>query len=123
MPLMRNVDVDTVRSIRSAGLTSAPTPWLQKIPAHATPTPQLDFKVLPEAALTSDYMLTVDAGTDIKTGDQASAINLPDTLIPWITLNANEFWLVVWTQNSSPGPLAHLKVFIKRITGGGTATS
>lgn len=120
--VLKNVVIWTKRpSFSSTSVTSVATPYLSQIDAYAGPTPASDYRVLPDAALTSDYMLKVDIGTDIKTGDIISQVSLPNPPVytPWDGLGANETLWVTFDRVSAAGPLAHRRIYCRRVTAGG----
>jgi hypothetical protein len=121
MVVLRNTVIWTARPIYSASAgTSVPSSYLSAIDAHTGPVPSSDFHVLPDAALTSDYLVKVDAGTDIKTGDVITQVCLPDlTHSPWDGLSVSEELWVTFDRLSAAGPLAHLRLYCKRVTAGG----
>jgi hypothetical protein len=83
----------------------------------------IDYRTMPEAALTSNYLVKVEAGTDIVAEDTITKVTLIDAPLytPWDELGANETLTVIFPQNSAAGPLAHRKLYCKRVTGGGQA--
>lgn len=127
MGFLENCTVNTARSTYSAASgTSAPTPYKRGIKGQIAPfvATQYNYKMLPEAALESDFTLKVwpDAQgvmPDIKYGDMITAIYLRDGKTPWPGSNPNESFHVAHTMPSSPPFLYHLIVFIARETGGG----
>lgn len=124
MPLLPNVLLSIARSIASAtGNTPSAQPLYAGIVAHIMPNIQSGYKNLPVAAVQSDYETTADSGTDIVEGDIVTSITLiEDGITPWPGLGAvnnNEYFRVTFTRESTPGPLAHRKVYIARIRGGG----
>lgn len=122
MVVLKNVVLATSRpAYQATSGTSAPVPYLSLIDAHAGPVPASDFHVMPDAALASDYLIKVDIGTDIKTGDVITQVaqNNPPVYTPWEGLSGNEALWVTFDRASSAGPLAHLRLYCKRITAGG----
>lgn len=125
MPIVfPNVLIWISRSSYSASTgTSAPAPYLSEIPAHGGPISAQDYRVMPEAALTSNYFFKVDIGTDVIAEDTVTQVTLNDAPLytPWDQLGDNETMAVVFAQNSAAGPLAHRRLWCRRVTGGGTA--
>ncbi len=126
MPVLPNVLIWTTRSsyTPATGVTSAATNAVQTgIVAHIRPMTGSAYKILPEAALESDYVATADTGADIREGDILSTITLMDGVTPWpglgLATNTNETWRVTFVSEATPGPLAHRNVYIKRERGGG----
>ena len=120
--VLPNVLISTSRPAYSSTTgTSAPTAHLSQIVAHAGPVPASSFHVLPEAALTSDYLIKVDIGVDIKTGDMITQVTLndPPTYTPWDGLGNNETLSVTFDGDSAAGVLQHRQLYCKRITAGG----
>lgn len=133
MPLLANVSIATSRSVYTApvisntqGVTSAPSPYLSGIPAHIQPTNMAKYAIFGDAALSSDYVVMVDTGTDIVEGDRISSIVLIlDGVTLWpgsIPSNVNEFWIVAKSVEVAPMLLPACIVFIKRVKGGGPGT-
>jgi len=125
MPIvLPNVLIWTSRAVFSASTgTSAPTPYLSEIEAHAGPMTQADYRTMPDAALSSNYLVKVEIGTDVIAEDTISkvALNDPPVFSPWDALGINEVLVVIFAQNSAAGPLQHRQLYCKRITGGGPA--
>lgn len=122
MVVLKNVVISTSRPTFSANAgTSQPSPYLSQIDAHAGPVPSSDFHVLPDAALTSEYLIKVDTDMDIKTGDVITQVSLnnPPVYTPWDGLGSNETLWVTFDRTSAAGPLAHKRLYCKRITAGG----
>lgn len=123
MPVLSNVLISTSRSSFSSGVTStANKPILQGIAANIMPLAGTNYKVLPEAALQSEYRLQVDSGVDVREGDVLTSITLGDGVTPWPginTTNTNEYFRVSYVVESSPGPLAHRSAYVERVRGGG----
>jgi len=67
----------------------------------------------------SEYLMKVEAGTDIKKGDVITQITLGDGVTPWDELGSNETLLVAFARNSSAGALQHRRLYCQRIVGGG----
>lgn len=120
--VLKNVVISTSRPTfsQSAG-TSVPAAYLSHIDAHAGPVPASDFIMMPDAALTAEYLIKVDVGIDIKTGDVITqvALNNPPTYTPWDGLGSNESLWVTFDRDSAAGPLQHRRLYCKRITAGG----
>lgn len=136
MPLLANVNITTSRSTyadptvaNTSGVTSAPTAYLQSTPAHIQPMNMAKYAMFGDAALSSDYVVNVDTGTDIIEGDRVSSIVLIlDGVTPWpgsIPANAaaNEFWIVTKAVEVAPLLLPARLAFIKRVKGGGPGTA
>lgn len=125
MPVvMPNVLISTSRPNFTANTgTSAPSEYLSEVEAHAGPITQQDYRVLPAAAMESQYLIKVEVGTDIVTGDQITRVteNDPPIYSPWDELGGNEMLWVIFARNSAAGPLQHRQLYCKRITGGGSA--
>jgi hypothetical protein len=124
MPVaMPNVLISTSRAKYDPTTgTSAPAPYLSGIEAHAGPISQRDYRVMPEAALTSDYLIEVEIGTDIVAEDVVPSMTpIDDPYTPWDELGTNEAFTVIFPQNSAAGPLQHRKLWCKRVTAGGPA--
>jgi len=125
MPVvLPNVVIWTSRAVFSSSTgTSAPTPYLSAISAHAGPMTQADYRTMPEAALTSNYLVKVEIGTDIIAEDSISkvALNNPPVYTVWDALGTNEYMVVIFAQNGPAGPLATRYLYCKRVTGGGPA--
>jgi hypothetical protein len=124
MPVLPNVLIWTNRPTYSASTgTSAPTPYLSEIPAHAGPMTQADYRALPDAAFTSNYLVKVDIGTDVVAEDTVPKLTLndPPVFTVWDALGSNEYLVVIFAQNSAAGPLASRYLYCKRVTGGGPA--
>lgn len=122
MPILKNTVISTSRSSYSVSAgTSVPAPYLSQIDAHTGPIPASDFRTMPDAALTSDYLIKVDVGVDIKTGDTIPkvSINDPPVYTPWDGLGGNEALWVTFDRDSAAGPLAHRRLYCKRVTAGG----
>jgi hypothetical protein len=121
--ILPNLLIWTSRSDYSTSTgTSAPTPYLSEVRAHGGPISAQDYRVMPEAALTSDYLFKVDVGTDAIVGDAILKVTRIDSVYtPWDELGANEAMTVIFAQNSTAGPLSHRKLWCKRITAGGPA--
>lgn len=125
MPIvLPNVVIWTNRAVFSSATgTSAPTPYLSEIEAHAGPMTQADYRTMPDAALSSNYLIKVDIGTDIIAEDTVPkvALNDPPVFSAWDALGINEYLVVIFVQNGAAGPLATRYLYCKRITGGGPA--
>jgi len=124
MPVvLPNVLIWTSRPNYSASTgTSAPAPYLSEVEAHAGPVVQQDYRTMPVSALTSDYLIKVDIGTDIVAEHTIYKMTIiDDPLTPWDELGPNEAFTVIFPQNSAAGPLQHRKLWCKRITAGGPA--
>lgn len=124
MPLLSNVLISISRSAFTAasGTTGTPTTIATSVPAHIMPTLQVAYRALPQAALESDFQVTVDSGVNAIEGDEVT-ITLLDGVTSWPGIgatNANETFRVTYTEESTPGPLAHRKVYVTRVRGGGT---
>ena len=77
MILLPNVVVEVNRSryLKNSGQTSKPQPYLSGVMGNLAPMTSTDYMLLstaPEPALRSNYVLSVDTGTDIITGDVIS---------------------------------------------------
>jgi hypothetical protein len=125
MPVvMPNVLISTSRPNFTASTgTSAPSEYLSEIEAHAGPITQQDYRALPDAAMESQYLIKVEVGTDIVTGDQITQVTLnnPPVYTPWDALGGNETLWVIFARDSAAGPLQHRQLYCKRETGGGPA--
>ncbi len=132
MPVLLLNALLTVARVRysvSTGASSAPAEVLADVPCHIGPLRASAFTLLPEAALKAEYLAKVAPGTDIATGDQITAITLPDGLTPWPGdysratavpgSDPTSVWWVSYHVESTPGPLAHRTLYLARITGGG----
>jgi len=118
---LKNVRIWTSRSAAYSATTGtpAPSPHLSAIEAHQSPVPQSDYISLPAGAMESEYLMKVEAGTDIKKGDTITQITLGDGVTPWDELGSNEALLVAFARNSSAGALQHRRLYCQRIVGGG----
>lgn len=125
--LLANALITSGRATFNAGtgVTTAPAANnLSAIRAHIEPMKATAFAVLPEAALTSDYVATVESGTDIKTGDTLTAITLPDGATPWPgdgPTTGNVVWQVVYHKELAGMLLPQRLLYLKRVRGGGPA--
>lgn len=127
MPLLANVYINTARAQRSNGMTMPEQPYLSGVLASALPTQSTlsAYKVLPDAALQSDYTVRVDSGVDVREGDIVTAITLLDGVTPWPSVGlasnslTNETLRVSFATESAPGPLAHRLVYVTRERAGG----
>lgn len=125
MPLLTNVVITTARSTFdvTTRVTGVPITYLQRVPAHIEPNiGQVTFAAMPEAALTSDYIVTVDTGVDVVTQDRITSLMLTDGVTPWpgdIPFGTNEFWMVTYHVETGPVVLPSRVLYIKRVRGGG----
>lgn len=135
MLLFDNVRLWTGRRYFNASVnsTSQPVPHLGEVRGYIEDAKLGGYKALPDAALTSDYQVRVDTGTDIVTGDSISAITLKDGKTPWpgdylagqTTLPGGDptsTWEVVYHKETDPGPFAHRMLYLRRSTGRGVLT-
>jgi len=109
--------------------TNPPTPHLTNVECYIEPTKAPAFRVLPDAALASTYMATVDTGTDIAFGDIIVTITLEDGVTPWPGdypqgggapgSDPTSLWVVVYHLESAPGLFASRMLYLGRYTGQG----
>lgn len=135
MPLLANVIISTNRSQYTAptiagtsGVTSAPYSYLTGVFAHIEPTGPKAYAMFGDAAIATDYMVTVDTGTDIVEGDRLSSITLIDGITPWpgsipYAARNNEYWGVTKAKEIAPMLLPACMALIKRVKGGGPGTT
>lgn len=109
--------------------------YLQDCIGNLRPMGQNDYTSLPEAALAADWLLELsptiqapaNASLDIGKDDQLVNIRLRATGQQWeddipVTGQANAalvFWRVVYAEPTRPGPLAHKRVCLKRVSDSG----
>lgn len=125
MLVLANVLLTTARSVanRSGGI-APPSPHLADIEAHARPLTPSDYKTLPAGALETDFVFSVEVGTNIVAEDVISSVVLiDDEVTPWAqsATNTNETLRVVLAQDWTPGPLTYRNCYVKKVTGGGLA--
>lgn len=120
---MPNALLTVARGTYTAGTkaTSAPAAYLGSVLAHIEPTVASAYKHLPDAALTSDYTILVAAGANIAAGARITAITALDGVTPWPNERAatNEYWDVVFADESSAFFLPQRVLYVKRVAGGG----
>ena len=126
MPLLANVLVTTQRSSYNATtkVTSSFVAKLTAIPAHAEPMDEIKYAGFGADALSSDYVLAFDTGTDIIEQDRITAmVVITDGVTNWpadfIYGGTNEFLTVAYKLERGAVLLPERLVFIKRSTGGG----
>jgi len=125
--LLPNATITTARSTHnnSTGDTPAPTAYATINNVHIMPVHQMDFKMLPEAALVCDWCITCDTGTDFEIGDVVTSItsnnlNWPAQNNP----NPHELITANLVLESTPGAfLQHRQVFVKRAVIGGPVSA
>ncbi len=119
--LLRNCYFDTQRSTFTAGtgVTGRPTAYLTDQYGAFEQADVQDYIYLPEGAILSSFMITVDLKMDIIQYDSIVNIRKLDKVTPWVTLGANEVYRVHYIHYRPFGVLGHKEVFIYRITGGG----
>jgi hypothetical protein len=122
--LLANVYIDTARSSYNpeTGVTGPYAPYLIGIPARINSVSN-HYKLYGDAALSSDYVMVVDRGTDITAQDRITTIYLNDRVTFWpgnpFPFSMNDYWSIVITVESASLFLASRIVFIKRVCGGG----
>src|ERR1700690_4371683 len=132
MGILDNVLVTTARAgyttpsvSGTSGITGTFTTHLTAMSAH-TDTPGIRYAGYGDAALSSDYVLSFDPGTDIVEQDRITAIVLKqDGVTPWPNTSvtgANEYWQVMLAVEEPPMIMPHRLAFIKRIRGGGSTS-
>lgn len=125
MPLLANVLITTARSVRNAttGTTAAPTTSLVAIPAHAEPMNAVKYAGFGDAAVSCDYVLVVDSGTDIVENDRISSMVLmSDGTTAWPDdQTAHEFFDVKMHLEQAALLLPARLLFVSRVRGGGPA--
>lgn len=131
-PLLSNVTFNTSRSIRNSttGVTGIPEAWLSGVGGHIRPMTASQYATIPQEAMESQFIMTVDWGTDIGEGDVLSSILLlRDGATPWPgnlpSADGNNSpaaaitWRVTYVRPSTPGPLAYTDLFLARVVGSG----
>lgn len=127
MPLLATVLISTARPSYSGTTTGASyAPNLSDVPAHIEPVNPVKYLTFGEAAASSDYVISVDAGTDIADMDRITAsVLITDGVTPYPgdfpSNNTNEFWQVSKATEDAPLLLPQRLAFVKRIKGGGPA--
>jgi len=125
--ILANVLISTARSPVnvSTGLTQAAVAHLSGVAVHiGESTKDLEYHALQAGAVTTEFLITANAGTDIRAGDYITSIVLiTDGVTPWpglgLASSPIETYLVILEKESDPGPLANREVIITRFTGGG----
>lgn len=119
MPLLiPTIQFDVARTSRSAaGSSSSNGLYLQNVNAHVDAMNERVIQLYPQAAMHSDYILSVESGTDIVFGDQLRDITLIDGKTPWPNDSASQHitWYVVFTYESGPYYLPVRRLFISRV--------
>lgn len=125
MPILPNAIITISHSTYSPSthVTSAASPSQTGIVVHIMPFVASAYKILPAAAMESNYAANADSGTNVVEGDIITSITELDGTTPWpglgIAVNTNETFRVTYTNESTIGPLQHRTIFIKRERGGG----
>lgn len=125
MLVLPNVLISTSRSaLNAAGGTNPAMPYLAGVQAHGRPITPNDYRLVGEIALESDFVFSVEAGTDIVAEDIiTSCVLIDDGVTTWSqsASNPNEALRVALAEDWTPGPLTYRNVYVKKITGGGVA--
>lgn len=121
--LLKNATVAYSRSNFNnvTGNTSAPVPY-GTVQARVFPRNQIDFTLLPDAALDSDIVIRCDENTDIQEGDVVTSILVNTSGLHWpgTTPNSNEILSVVFVNEGTPGlSIEYRDAYIKRARIGG----
>lgn len=125
--LLPNALLSTERATYNATTesTSAPSAYLTGVLAHIEPMRASAYTLLPDSALTAEYVATVASGTDVAPGDVIATITLLDGVTPWpgdrVANDPNTAWEVAYIRETAPLFLPQRMVYLKRVTGGGIA--
>lgn len=125
--LLKNVTASYSRSIYNAttGNTAAPTPY-GTLQARAFSKHQMDFKLLPNAALDSDIVLRCDENADVQEGDVWTSIIVNRSGLNWpgTTPNANEILQTVFVDESASGfDIEYRDAYVRRARVGGPTSA
>lgn len=127
--LMPNAYLTTARPAFNpqTQVTGGNQPYLSGVECYIEPAKATAFRLLPDAALQSVYMATVETGTDISTGDVITAIttldgaswpgDYPATQGPG--QDPTSLWVVTFHQENAPGLFASRVLYLGRYTGQG----
>lgn len=132
MPLRKNARLTTARRALDpvTRSTSVALPYLRGIACHIGPNGASAFGSLPDGAVKSPYVASIDPGVDIAEGDLITAITRLNGVTPWpgdypaartsaTSQDPTSQWEVTFHQDSDPGLRPYRRLFITRYTGGG----
>lgn len=115
----------------SDGTTLPATTTLTNLPAHADIIPSTSFHELPQNARMSVYMLMIDPGTDVVTGDQLLSATDIVTGDVWPNDYPSDpsqpgfggtIWTVRFHHESSAGPGAYRALYVAKTQTTGPAS-
>ena len=132
MPLLANCLITTARGTFNATskVTGPPAGYLTGVSAAVEPMQANSYTLLPTAAgaslLGNDYVVRLDSGVDVQTGDRIINCMLLDGVTPyppevqWAGVTqpgviGAEYWEVSFAQEESPFPLPERTCYVKRV--------
>jgi hypothetical protein len=118
MLLLPTIQFDVARTVRSPlGTSSTNGIYLNDVDGHVDIVNERVLQAYPNAAMHSEYVITVESGTDIMLGDQLQDVTLTDGITPWPfdTASQHVTWFVVYAYETGPFYLASRKLFISRV--------
>ena len=121
--VLYNAFINTLRSAFNAGSgqTSPASAKLTDVVCHFEPIHTKRYTDLPPEALSSEFEVHVDSGTDIVFGDFITNVRLLDKVTPWFGISANDTLHVIFTEEGTQPILAKRHVYIQRVRAGGPA--